>query len=204
MKLARNHYILIFLSILTIGTFMSLIGPCGKPKVSVGSPFEGRRTSAATRSETPVEATPVRPVSNDSAAWATESELHQEERDAWPDPFKGITSELAELEVQIRLKEKEVELLKVQVEEAKLRKELGLSTNRRTYGSTGSYTPRAEVKAIIVAETERSALVKLGSSSYWIAEGETVAGCTVKEIEDNAITVTHAGRTYRSVLNSGS
>jgi hypothetical protein len=208
MKLKRSHYIaIVAIAIVVLGGSLALIGPLG----SKSKPAPKVKKSTPPSSRPHITKTDVN-VSKPAATPAGSDEAKEEEPDEkplftmgeeWTDPFKGLSYELAELNRQIKLKQSEVELLKVQVEEKKLKTELGVSTGTRR---SSSGTPRSydvELKAVVISETEKSALLGVGRMNYWVEEGGSVSGWTVQRISGNTVTIKRGETTRTLSISSG-
>lgn len=131
------------------------------------------------------------------------------------DPFRGESPELVELENKINATKKEIELLKFSLEEKKLRQEIkdlesqmpgtvvaGALGKVAGAESTGGEKGEVEspkvvlVKAILITDNEKSALILSGDKESWVHEGEEFDGWEVKEIEADRVVFSRNGKTY--------
>jgi hypothetical protein len=132
-----------------------------------------------------------------------------ESLEAWKDPFRGEDPKLAELQDKINTTKKEIEFLKVSLEEKKLRqeiKELQKSMKRsageenRAFAAEkkGEVKPQEKVlvKAILITDDEKSALIIFGDQKTWVHEGEEFDGWEIKEITKDSVVLLRAGKTF--------
>jgi type IV pilus biogenesis protein PilP len=133
--------------------------------------------------------------------------------EALKDPFRGEDPKLVGIQEKIDATKKEIELLKASLEEKKLRQEIkeieksirespGTSTpGGETPTSTGGKTgedksqKRVLVKAILITDDEKSALVASGNEETWVHEGEKFDGWEIKEIKKDSVILQKAGKT---------
>jgi hypothetical protein len=135
---------------------------------------------------------------------------------AWKDPFRGEDPQVLELQDRINAVRKEIEYLKVTLEEKRLKqeiknleKELGgaaapsVSAGGTVSKSTGaggrattSYTRRVTVKAIMTTEEDKKALITSGSRESWVREGERFDLWEVREINIDNVVLARGDRTY--------
>jgi hypothetical protein len=131
------------------------------------------------------------------------------------DPFRGESPELLELENKINATKKEIELLKFSLEEKKLRQEIkdlesqmpgtvvaGTPGKVAEAESSGGVKGEVEflkmlsVKAILITDDEKSALIISGENGSWVHEGEEFDGWEVREIKTNSVVLWREGKTY--------
>jgi hypothetical protein len=131
------------------------------------------------------------------------------------DPFRGESPELLELENKINATKKEIELLKFSLEEKKLRQEIkdlesqmpgtvvaGTPGKVAEAESAGGVKAEAEspqlvsVRAILITDDEKSALIVSGENGSWVHEGEEFDGWRVKEIKTDRVVFLRNGKTY--------
>lgn len=127
------------------------------------------------------------------------------------DPFRGESPELVKLQNKIKATKKEIEFLKVSIEEKKLRQEMkeleksvraGTSTPGKETelgsGEKGVSGPqkRVLVKAILITDDEKSAFIVSEGKKGWVHEGEEFDGWKIKEIKRDSILLSRAGKTY--------
>lgn len=134
---------------------------------------------------------------------------------SWKDPFRGEDLEVVELQDKINATKKEIEYLKASLEEKKLRQEIkeleksisgtaGTSTSgtETEIGATDGKKGKAEsqkkvlVKAILITDDEKSALIVSGNKKSWVHEGEEFDGWEIKEIKKDSVVLLRAGKTY--------
>jgi type IV pilus biogenesis protein PilP len=134
---------------------------------------------------------------------------------SWKDPFRGEDPEVVELQDKINSTKKEIEYLKASLEEKKLRQEIK-ELEKSISGTAATSTPRAEteigatggkkgkaesqkrvlVKAILITDDEKSALIVSGNRKSWVHEGEEFDGWEIKEIKKDSVVLLRAGKTY--------
>jgi len=111
---------------------------------------------------------------------------------AWRDPFQAEAAKFVALQDKIKLKEKEIEVLKLAVEEKKLRDQLrgGDRDSLRALAAAVTSTPRVaavetsvELRAVILTPERRAALLVSGSRSAWVRDGATFEGWRVERLE---------------------
>jgi len=131
------------------------------------------------------------------------------------DPFRGESPELLELENKINATKKEIELLKFSLEEKKLKQEIkdlesqmpgtvvtGTPGKIAEAESAGGVKAEAEspkvvlVKAILITDDEKSALIVSGENGSWVHEGEEFDGWEVREIKTDSVVLWREGKTY--------
>ncbi len=131
------------------------------------------------------------------------------------DPFRAEDPRAAELQDKLKLTQKEIEYLKASLEEKKLRKEIkeierSLAEGERA-GTAGSepQTPsrqgekdqaksqdRVLVKAILISDSRKAALLVCGGRKAWVHEGEQFDGWQIKEIREESVVVWRRGKTF--------
>jgi hypothetical protein len=127
----------------------------------------------------------------------------------WKDPFRNEDPKLVELQDRIDATKKQIEYLKVSLEEKKLRQEMKeLDKSMHPPGSKkevelgskekvkGQSQKGVLVKAILTSDDEKSALIVSGSKKSWIHEGEEFDGWSVKQIKKDRVVLIRAGKTY--------
>lgn len=123
----------------------------------------------------------------------------------WRDPFQAEAAELVSMQGRIKLKEKEIEVLKLTLEEKKLRDQLRgsggegpgapVSSPPAVVPATTAPTGRVTVKALLCSESRRAALLTTGRTSAWVSEGESFGGMQVVRLDSETATlVTADGR----------
>jgi hypothetical protein len=131
------------------------------------------------------------------------------------DPFRGESPEFLDLENKINATKKEIELLKFSLEEKKLRQEIkdleGQMPGAVVVGTPGKVTEAESaggekaqvnslksvlVKAIMITDDEKSALIVSGEQESWVREGEEFAGWEVREIKTDSVVLWRDGKIY--------
>ena len=121
----------------------------------------------------------------------------------WRDPFGNGNRRVAELEERIKIIKMEIELLRDSLEQQKLKEELAkLGKNYVPAPVSGfrpeSYTKKSEpqkitVKAILISEDGKTALLYWGSKKAWVKEGEIFEGWVISEIGKDKVILTREG-----------
>ncbi len=131
------------------------------------------------------------------------------------DPFRTEDPKAAELKDKLDLAKKEVEYLRAILEEKKLKQEIkeiersltqnegsGTSGSEMAIISSGETKTEGQshhgllVKAILMTDEGRSALVVSGDKRTWVHEGEHFDGWQIKEIRGESVVVLKKGRTF--------
>lgn len=134
---------------------------------------------------------------------------------AFKDPFRKEDPKLAELQDKINDTKKEIEFLKVTLEEKRLRQEIKdlEKSMSKTSGATSVGTEtegvspaekkaedkspkRVLVKAILITDEEKTALIVSGDEESWVHEGEKFDGWEIKEIKKESVVLMKAGKTF--------
>jgi hypothetical protein len=133
---------------------------------------------------------------------------------ALKDPFQAEDPKAAELKEKLDLAKREVEYLKAILEEKKLKQEIreieqSLARDRTDLagGENGVLAPPQAgekdegrdglvVKAILLTDDQRSALLVSGGKSSWVHQGERFDGWEIKEIREQSVVVLKKGRTF--------
>ncbi|TET68723.1 MAG: hypothetical protein E3J45_02790 [Candidatus Zixiibacteriota bacterium] len=131
---------------------------------------------------------------------------------AWKDPFRVEDPQTIELQDKINVVKKEIEFLKITLEEKRLKQEIkelegeigeatttpegdgGLRSAIRAEASRSS-TETVLVKAILITDNEKKALIASGSKSCWVHEGEEFDGWEIKEIKKDSVVLHRGGKT---------
>jgi type IV pilus biogenesis protein PilP len=136
--------------------------------------------------------------------------------EALKDPFRTENPRAVELQDKLSLTQKEVEYLRATLEEKKLRQEIkkierslsesdqaGLSGREAEVLSPGGKKGDAEpqekrvlVKAILITDEERSALLVSGNKKTWVQVGEFFDGWRIKEIRGESVVLSRGGKTF--------
>ena len=156
---------------------------------------------------------PEKKISNPQKKEQTKSPLF-EAMEKLKDPFRTEDPKAAELQDKLRLTQKEIEYLKASLEEKRLRYEI--KELEKSIGKTaGTGTPRNEVevvpssekkgeakspkrvqiKAILIIDEEKSALLISGNKKSWVHQGEQFDGWEIKEIREESVVLFKEGKT---------
>ncbi len=123
----------------------------------------------------------------------------------WRDPFGNGNRRVAELEERIKVIKMEIELLRDSLEQEKLKDELaklGRDYTPAPVSGSGpeSYTnakksepKKITVKAILISEDGKTALLYWGSKKAWVKEGELFEGWLISEIGKDKVILTKEG-----------
>jgi len=128
----------------------------------------------------------------------------------WKDPFRNEDPELVELQDRIDATKKKIEYLKASLEEKKLKQEIteiekSINAGRGTRepelavgekGAVESKEKVATVRAILITDNEKSALIVSGGRKSWVREGEEFDGWSIKQINSDSVVLLRAGKTY--------
>jgi len=170
-----------------------------------------RAASEVAPAETAVEASTATATASDAPSMQVATAANQTDEvspdvlaqalAAWRDPFQAEAAELVSMQEKIKLKEKEIEVLKLTLEEKKLREQLrgpdrdSLRTRASSTTAAAATTDRVTVKALLCSEARRAVLLATGSTSAWVSEGESFGGMQVVRLDPNTATlVTADGR----------
>lgn len=131
---------------------------------------------------------------------------------ALKDPFRSEDPKAAELKDKLDMTKKEVEYLKAILEERKLKQEIKeiekSLTGQESSGSEVAVISSSDsnpgsksgdgllVKAILITDEKRSALLVSGDKRTWVHEGEYFDGWKVKEIREESVVVLKKGKTF--------
>jgi flagellar basal body-associated protein FliL len=135
--------------------------------------------------------------------------------EALKDPFRAEDPKAAELKDKLDLAKKEVEYLKAILEEKKLKQEIKEIEKSLTQdqdadrsGSEVAILPPGEtqtesksktgllVKAILITDESRSALLVFGDRRTWVHEGEHFDGWEISQIREESVVVLKKGKKY--------
>jgi type IV pilus biogenesis protein PilP len=173
---------------------------------SSGIDAEPERNRSASRSEKRIP----KPSQNKS----DKSPLF-ETMQALKDPFRDEDRKVVELQDKINTTQKEIEYLKASLEEKRLRQEIkeieqslaeseGSTTNGREAPLQSIPGEKRDVrsqkmvvvKAILITDDEKAALLFSDSNKSWVHEGEELDGWEIKEIKKDRVVVLRTGKTY--------
>jgi type IV pilus biogenesis protein PilP len=134
---------------------------------------------------------------------------------ALKDPFQAEDPKAAELKNKLDMAKREVDYLKAILEEKKLKQEIkeierslaqdrssdvaGSETALLASPPTGERNAAGDglvVKAILLTDDQRSALLVSGGRSSWVHQGERFDGWEIKEIREASVVVLKKGRTF--------
>jgi hypothetical protein len=152
------------------------------------------------------------PISKPPEKQATSSPLFETLK-SWKDPFRVEDPQVLEMQDKINAVKKEIEFLKITLEEKRLKQEIkelenqigeagGTATPERQQGassaggreaSSGS-TKGVVVKAILITDKEKKALVASEDKKSWVHEGEKFDGWEIKEINRDNVVLSRAGK----------
>jgi type II secretory pathway component PulC len=132
---------------------------------------------------------------------------------SWKDPFRVEDPQVLEMQDKINAVKKEIEFLRTTLEEKKLRREIkelegeigeGGSTatpqQQQGAGSVGGVeegrgpASGVLVKAILITDDEKKALLASGDKRSWVQEGEEFDGWEIKEINRDNVVLSRAGK----------
>jgi hypothetical protein len=138
-----------------------------------------------------------------------------EAMEALKDPFRTEDPKAAELQDKLDLTKKEIEYLKATLEEKKLRQEIREIEKSLTKGEQSDMpegeaeifsSPRPKedsdsekrvvVKAILITDDQRSALLVSGDKKTWVHQGEQFDGWEIKEIREESVVAWRNGQTF--------
>ncbi len=131
------------------------------------------------------------------------------------DPFRTEDPKAAELQDKLRLTQKEIEYLKATLEEKKLRQEIREIEKSMAQGDqTGTHgneivvtssdgkkgeakSPKwVQIKAILITDDGKTALIVSGGKKSWVHEGEQFDGWEIKEIREESVVLLKEGKTF--------
>ncbi|NIM97793.1 MAG: hypothetical protein GTO24_06855 [candidate division Zixibacteria bacterium] len=156
----------------------------------------------------------VKKISKPKAEEPKKSPLYEAMK-ALKDPFRAEDPRAAELQDKLSLTQKEVEYLRAILEEKKLRHEIKViersiaeadrasspceqaaaSSSQAGKAEASSKKQRVLVKAILITDEEKSALLVSGSKKTWVHEGENFDGWDIKEIRRESVVLSKEGKT---------
>jgi hypothetical protein len=138
-----------------------------------------------------------------------------EAMEALKDPFRTEDPKAAELQDKLDMTQKEIEYLKATLEEKKLRKEINeiekalaesgetesLGNELEMLPAPGKEEDQADqnwvlVKAILITDEDRSALLISGNHKSWVHEGEFFCGWEVQMINQDNVILLKSGRRF--------
>jgi len=188
---------LVGIGVIILGFFVFMFMNSG------GSEVEPRKARPAPRIHT-------KAVSKAQKEEPTQSPLFEALK-KWKDPFRKEDPGLVELQDKIDATKKKIEYLRASLEEKQLRKEIKeleksmssgtsapgkeIELGSQEKGSSQSQK-RVLVKAILITDEEKSALIVSGYKKSWVYEGEEFDGWEVKQIRKDGVVLSRSGKTY--------
>jgi type IV pilus biogenesis protein PilP len=188
---------MVAIGVIVLGFFVFMFVNSGGPDLAP----ERARSAQRTRNK---------PISKPQKEKPVQSPLFEALK-KWKDPFRNEDPQLVQLQDKIDATRKEIEYLKASLEEKKLRQEIkelekfigaGTGTAKKETGlGTGErgMSPsqkRVLVKAILITDEEKSALIVSGGKKTWVHEGEEFDGWEIKKIKTDSVVLSRAGKTY--------
>ncbi len=157
----------------------------------------------------------VKKISRPKAEEPQKSPLYEAMK-ALKDPFRAEDSRAAQLQDKLSLTQKEVEYLRAILEEKKLRREIkeiersiaqadraGSPADEAAASSSEAKKAEADskkqwvlVKAILITDEDKSALLISGSKKTWVHQGENFDGWHIKEIRRESVVLSKEGKTF--------
>jgi hypothetical protein len=122
----------------------------------------------------------------------------------WRDPFGNGNRRITELEESIKIIKMQIELLRDSLEQEKLKDELAKMKKGNSPTPVFSSKPASNtqvrsqdkiiVKAILISEIKRTALLYMSSKKAWVTVGDLFEGWLVSEINSDKVVLTRDGR----------
>jgi len=123
---------------------------------------------------------------------------------AWRDPFGNGNRRITELEESIKIIKMQIELLRDSLEQEKLKEELAKMKKSISPAPVYSSKPvsntqvksqdKITVKAILISDVKRSALLYMANKKAWVKVGDLFEGWLVSEINSDKVVLTRDGR----------
>ena len=121
------------------------------------------------------------------------------------DPFGSGNKRVTELEERLKMIKMEIELLRDSLEQEKLKEELTKFKKGSSTAPVIVYKPSTPaqikssdktiiVKAILIAENNRTALLYLSSKKAWVKVGDLFEGWVISEISSDRVVLTRDGK----------
>ncbi|UCB52807.1 MAG: hypothetical protein JSV10_01575 [Candidatus Zixiibacteriota bacterium] len=186
--------------VILVGFFLMKFMTSGGAEMAQEKPRSARRTE--------------RKISKPQKKEETKSPLFKA-MEALKDPFRKEDPKLIELQDKLGRTQKEIEYLKASLEEKKLRHEIreiekslagddqsgALESEMTTTPSVGTSEEagsqkRLLVKAILITDEERSALLVYGDRKTWVNEGDRFDVWEIKEIRKESVVVLKEGKSF--------
>ena len=135
--------------------------------------------------------------------------------EALKDPFRKEDPKLIELQDKLGRTQKEIEYLRASLEEKKLRQEI-MEIERSLTGGEKSGAPESQVatapslgtgeeegsekhplvRAILITDEEKSALLVCGDKRAWVEEGDRFDDWEIKEIRKESVVLVRDGESF--------
>lgn len=188
---------LVGIGVIILGFFVFMFMNSG------GSEVEPKKARSAPRTRS-------KAVSKPKQEEPTQSPLFEALK-KWKDPFRKEDPGLVELQDKIDATKKEIEYLRASLEQKQLRKEIKELEESIRYETSapgkeielgskekGSSQPQkgVVVKAILITDEEKSALIVSGYKKSWVYEGEEFDGWEVKQIRKESVVLSRSGKTF--------
>jgi hypothetical protein len=186
--------------VILVGFFLMKFMASGGAEMAQERPRSARRTE--------------RKISKPQKKEETKSPLFKA-MEALKDPFRKEDPQLIELQDKLGRTQKEIEYLKASLEEKKLRQEIREiersligDDQSGAVGSEVGITPsvgtneetRSEkhvlVKAILITDEEKSALLVYGDKKSWVHQGERFDVWEIKEIRKESVVLLREGKSF--------
>jgi hypothetical protein len=188
------------IGVIVVGFFMLKFMTSGGSDVIPEKPRSGRRSEKKISKPQKKEESKKSPL--------------YEAMEALRDPFRAEDPKAAQLQDKLSITQKEIEYLKATLEEKKLRKEIkeieealvrsgrsgspskeeGILSSEVDKGEAKPENQGVLVKAIMITDEKRSALLVSGNKKSWVHQGEYFDGWQVKEIRKENVVLSKAGK----------
>lgn len=121
------------------------------------------------------------------------------------DPFQSQSMAVLALEEDIKLKSKEIEVLRLTLEERQLRQQIAgvgrdstqVPGDAASAVAAAADPDRVELLAVIDSERRRAALLSDGARAAWVREGGAFGIWQLVEVRDNGVTLAGNGATRK-------
>ena len=170
---------------------------------SSSKPEKKIQPAAQTKENTPTDSLAKAVKADSTQKLPGETPLYQMLK-AWRDPFGNGNRRITELEESIKIIKMQIELLRDSLEQEKLKEELakmkkGFSpapvfTSRPVSNTQVKSQDKITVKAILISDVKRSALLYMASKKAWVKVGDLFEGWIVSEINSDKVVLTRDGR----------
>ena len=170
---------------------------------SSSNPQKKIQPAAQTKENTPTDSLAKAVKADSTQKLPGETPLYQMLK-AWRDPFGNGNRRITELEESIKIIKMQIELLRDSLEQEKLKEELakmkkGFSpapvfTSRPVSNTQVKSQDKITVKAILISDVKRSALLYMANKKAWVKVGDLFEGWLVSEINSDKVVLTRDGR----------